>query len=109
MTTFTWTIANLEYTNDDSKGVVVAHYRVDGVDGEYTMGAYGTQSFTPDPTAEGFVAFEALTEADVIAWVKESLGGDEKVAEIEDAIQQKIEEQKNPPVVSGLPWINESL
>ena len=100
MTQFKWTIANLEYTNDDSKGVVVAHYRVDGVDGEYSMGAYGTQSFTPDPEADGYVAFEALTEADVIAWVQNAVDKDA----VESAIQAKIDEQKNPATVSGLPW-----
>jgi len=104
VTTFTWTIANLEYTNDDAKGVVVAHYRVDGVDGEHTMGAYGSQSFTPDPSADGYVAFADLTEATVVGWVQEALGGAEKVGEIEAAIQAKIDEQKNPTVVSGLPW-----
>lgn len=107
MTTFTWTIANLEYTNDDAQGVVVAHYRVDGVDGEHTMGAYGTQSFTPDPSADGYIAFADLTEATVVGWVQEALGGAEKVAEIEAAIQAKIDEQKNPTVLAGLPWASE--
>ena len=104
MTTFTWSISNLEYTNDDNKGVVVAHYRVDGVDVEHSASAYGTQSFTPDPEADGYIAFADLTEATVIGWVQEALGGAEKVGEIEAAIQAKIDEQKNPTVVSGLPW-----
>ena len=101
MTDFTWTIANLERTNDDAKGVVVAHYRVDG---EHTMGAYGTQSFTPDPSADGYVAFADLTEATVVGWVQSALGGAEKVAEIEAAIQAKIDEVKNPTVVAEVPW-----
>ena len=104
MTTFTWTIANLERTNDDAKGVVVAHYRVDGVDGEHTMGAYGSQSFTPDPSADGYVAFADLTEATVVGWVQNALGGAEKVAEIETALQGRIDEQRSPATVSGLPW-----
>jgi len=104
MTTFTWTIANLERTNDDAKGVVVAHYRCDGVDGEHSIGAYGSQSFTPDPEADGYVAFADLTEATVVGWVQNALGGAEKVAEIEAAIQAKIDEQKNPTVVAEVPW-----
>jgi hypothetical protein len=104
MTTFTWTIANLERTNDDAKGVVVAHYRVDGVDGEHTMGAYGSQSFTPDPSADDYVAFADLTEATVVGWVQNALGGAEKVAEIETALQGRIDEQRSPATVSGLPW-----
>jgi len=107
MTTFTWTIANLERTNDDAQGVVVAHYRVNGVDGEHTMGAYGTQSFTPDSEADGYVAFADLTEATVVGWVQNALGGAEKVAEIEAAIQAKIDEVKNPTVVAEIPWAAE--
>jgi len=101
--TYNWTIGNLERNTSDN-GVVVAHYRVDAVDGEYTAGAYGTQSFTPDPTADDFIAFDDLTEADVIGWVQNALGGAEKVAEIEAALQAKIDEDKNPTVVAGLPW-----
>ena len=107
MTTFTWTIANLEYTNDADKGVVVAHYRVDAVDGEYTAGAYGSMGFTPDASADGFIAFDSLTEATVVGWVQEAIGGAEKVAEIQAALQAKIDEDKNPTVVAGLPWITE--
>ena len=104
MTDFTWSISNLERTNDADQGVVVAHYRVDGVDGEHTMGAYGTQSFTPDPSADGYVAFADLTEATVVGWVQNALGGAEKVGEIEAAIQAKIDEVKNPTVVAEVPW-----
>lgn len=106
MTTYTWTIANLERNTADG-GVVVAHYRVDAVDGEYTAGAYGSMGFTPDASADGFIAFDSLTEATVIGWVQEAIGGAEKVAEIEAALQAKIDEDKNPTVVAGLPWITE--
>ena len=102
MTTYTWTIAQLERNTADG-GVVVAHYRVDAVDGEYTIGAYGTQSFTPDASADDFVAFEYLTEEIVIGWVKDAFGA-EKVSEIEAALAAKIDEQKNPTVVAGTPW-----
>ena len=101
--TFTWSVPMMERTNDDNKGVTIVHYRCDGVDGEHTMGAYGTQSFTPDPSADDYVAFADLTEATVVGWVQNALGGAEKVAEIEAAIQAKIEEQKNPTVVAEVP------
>jgi len=68
------------------------------------MGAYGTQSFAPDPSADGYVAFDDLTEATVVGWVQNALGGAEKVAEIEAAIQAKIDEVKNPTVVAEIPW-----
>lgn len=104
MANYNWSIANLERTNDSDKVVTIAHYRVDGVDGEHTMGAYGTMNFEGTPSDDGFIAFESLTEADVIGWVKEALGGAEKVAEIEAQIQAKIDEQKNPPLVAEIPW-----
>jgi len=100
--TITWSIANLERNTSDG-GVVVAHYRVDGVDGEISQGAYGTISFTPDATSDGFVAFNDLTEATVIGWIKDSFGA-EKVTEIEDAVTAKIDELANPTTESGLPW-----
>jgi hypothetical protein len=105
MTTFNWKVSQLERTNDSDKGVVVVHYRVDAVDGEFTSGAYGTLSFTPDPSASGFIAFDDLTESDVIGWVKDEFGA-EKVTEIESALQSKIDEQKNPATVAELPWSN---
>jgi len=103
MATFNWKVSQLERTNDSDKGVVVVHYRVDAVDGDFTSGAYGTLNFTPNPSDSGFIAFDNLTETDVIGWVKSEFGA-EKVTEIENALTAKIEEQKNPTVVSGLPW-----
>lgn len=97
------TIAQLERTL--SSGVVCnIHYRFDLVDGDYSKGAYGTVSVTGDPNADGFVAFEDLTEETVKAWVVNALGGQEKVDEIEAALQAKIEEDKNPTSSVGMPW-----
>ena len=101
-----FSIANLE-SNVSDGGVVVAHYRINLVDGEYSSGAYGTINFTPDSTADGFTPYADLTEAQVIEWVKEALGGDEKLAEIEAALQAKIDEQKTPATTSGMPWVTE--
>ena len=102
MTTFTWTIANLERTNDADQGVVVAHWRVTGTDGDHSASAYGTQSFTPDPTADGYVAFADLTEADVLAWVWNQ--AEDWKTDTESAIQAKIDALANPTTMSGMPW-----
>ena len=103
MTTFTWTIANLEYNNDADQGVVVAHWRVTGTDGDHSASAYGTQSFTPDPTADGYVAYADLTEEMVIGWVQNAVDKDATEA----SIAAKIEAQKAPATLSGLPWAAE--
>jgi hypothetical protein len=99
MTTYNWTIANLEHNVADG-GVIVAHWRVSAEDGDYTASAYGTASFTPDPSAAGFVPYADLTEADVLAWVYGSVDKDE----MEANLAQQIEDQKAPATQSGLPW-----
>ena len=94
-----WSIAQLERNADDN-GVVIAHWRVSAVDGDFTASSYGTCSWTPEPSTEGFVPFEELTEAMVIEWVKGSLD----VEVIEESLASQIEEQKAPKVIAGTPW-----
>lgn len=95
----TWTIANLERDAADG-GVMVAHWRVSAVDGDYTASSYGTCSFDYDATADGFIAFEALTEADVITWVQAQVDAES----IEAALAADIAEQQAPATIIGLPW-----
>lgn len=95
----TWTIANLERNTDDG-GVVVAHWRCTAEDGEYTASSYGTVGFTPDASADGFIAFDALTEADVLGWVYAEVDQ----AETEAALDANIAEQKTPATTDGVPW-----
>jgi hypothetical protein len=104
MTTYNWTIAQLD-RQTDTGGVVTAHWRVTAVEGDYSASAYGTAGFTPDPDAPNFVPFEQLTEADVLAWVWASMDKDATEA----SLATQIETQKNPPVVSGLPWSNNQV
>jgi len=98
-----WSIAQLERNTADG-GVTVAHWRVSAEEtvGEetYSGSAYGTCGFTPDATADGFVAFDALTEADVLAWVWDSVDKDAT----ESSLTQKIEADKNPVTTTGTPW-----
>jgi hypothetical protein len=99
----TWTIANLERNVADG-GVTVAHWRVTEEEtvGEdtFTASAYGTVGFTPDPDADGFVAYDSLTEATVLGWVHAEV--DQAVTEA--ALTAKIEADKNPVTGSGMPW-----
>tara|TARA_R110000782_G_scaffold151281_1_gene243979 strand:- start:84 stop:377 length:294 start_codon:yes stop_codon:yes gene_type:complete len=95
----TWTIATLERNTSDG-GVVVAHWQVTEQDGDYTASAYGTCGFTPDASAAGFVPFEQLTEADVLAWVYAAVDKDATEA----ALTANIEQQKAPATETGVPW-----
>ena len=102
-----WTIAQLERNTTDN-GVIVAHWRVTAEEtvgtGDdavtYTASSYSTCGFNPDPASPDFVAYEDLTEADVLAWVYESVDKDATEA----ALTANIEEQKNPVTETGLPW-----
>ena len=95
----TWTIAQLERNTSDG-GVVVAHWRATLTDGDYSASSYGTAGFTPDPESPDFVPFESLTEADVLAWVYESVDKDAT----EESLASQIEDQKAPQTVAGTPW-----
>ena len=101
-TTYAWKIAQLERETDDGY-VFTAHYTVDANDGTYNAGAYGSVGFErPD----NLIPYADLTEEVVISWVKEALGGDEKVAEIEAALQEQLDQQRNPTKAAGVPWAN---
>jgi hypothetical protein len=100
VTEFTWAIANLERETDDGF-VFTAHYTVAANDGTYSSSAYGSIGFQrPD----NLIPFADLTQELVVGWVKEALGGDEKVAEIQAALQAQIDEQRAPSKAAGVPW-----
>jgi len=102
-TAFTWAVANLERETSDGY-VYTAHYTVSANDGTYSSGAYGSIGLER-PEGE-LIPFSELTESLVIGWVKEKLGGEEKVAEIEAALQAQLDEQRQPTKAAGLPWVN---
>ena len=95
----TWTIANLERNLADG-GVTVAHWRCTKEDGDFSASSYGTCGFTPDPTASDYIAYNSLTEANVLAWVHAEVDKDATEA----ALTAKIEADKNPTSASGVPW-----
>ena len=94
----TWTISTLERNTDD--GVVVAHWRASDADGEHSGSSYGTCGFTPDPDADGYVAYDSLTEETVIGWVKADVDADA----IEASIAAQIADSKAPAISTGVPW-----
>jgi hypothetical protein len=95
----TWTISTLERNTADG-GVTVAHWRVSEVDGDYSASAYGTVGFTPDASAEGYIAYGVLVEDTVLNWVWEQVDKDA----IEASLTANIELQKNPVTADGVPW-----
>jgi hypothetical protein len=96
--TNTWAIANLERNVADGK-VTTIHYTVTATDGTYQASAYGSIGVDGDITTP----FKDLTADIVIGWVKDHFGAD-KVAEIEQALAEQIEQQRAPKTAAGLPW-----
>jgi len=97
--TTVWQISQMERTLADG-GVVVCHWRATAVDGDFSASSYGTCGFTPDPSASDFIAYDSLTEADVIGWVQAELDQDA----IEASLAARIEADKNPTQAAGVPW-----
>lgn len=100
-TEFTWNIAQMERTLAD--GVVYTlHYTIEAFDGTYRSSAYGSIGLEA-PEEDALVPYADLTQEMVTDWLLDKLG-DEKVAEIEAALQSQIDEQKTPSKGTGMPW-----
>jgi hypothetical protein len=105
--TITWKIANLEREIADGF-VYTGHYTVSAESDQlkpdgtpYTSGAYGSVGFQ---RPGDLIPFADLTEDQVVNWVKEALGGDEKVAEIEAQLEARLAELISPSKINGVPW-----
>jgi hypothetical protein len=101
-TTFTWKISNAERTLSNGM-ITTLHYTIEAFDGAYRTGAYGSIGLDPADEDE-MIAYADLDEATCVEWVKEKIGGDEKVEAIEGQLQAQIDQQKTPIIGTGLPW-----
>ena len=102
-TEFTWKIEDCE--RDPATGAItVAHWRCIGVndaDDTLTGTSYGTHSIPKAPEGAPFVAYEDVTEEQVLAWCFAS--GLDK-AEREAIVQKQIDAKRTPELVTGTPW-----
>jgi hypothetical protein len=99
-----WSINSLEHNTADG-GVIIAHWECTDSetvgDQTYRARAVGTCTFTPDPSADDFIAYKDLTAEVVLEWcwadeLNQSL--------VELSLASQIEEQKTPTIKKGLPW-----
>lgn len=100
-TTISWDIANLERETSDGY-VYTAHYTITANDGTYQAGAYGSIDLE---RPENLIPYSSLTKVIVVGWVKDKLTA-EKVADIETALENQIDEQHQPAKASGIPWVH---
>ena len=95
-----WKIEELEYNNDSDKGVTVAHWSCTYTTGSFSFRRIGTVGLTPIPTSSGYIAYDSLTEADVLGWVHQSVDS----GSISSSIADSINEQITPTSLKGMPW-----
>ena len=100
MSTITWKVNTLSRTLSTGR-VNSVHYAVDARsdDEVYSAGAYGELPLEGDVTT----AYADLDEATVVGWVKAALGED-KVAEVNAALEARLTEQATPTTGTGVPW-----
>lgn len=108
----TWKILNIEYENTYNNLEKVARnvwWYVYAQDSEGNFGStHGNSQLNfLEVSSETFTDFETLTEAQVIAWVKASLG-EEQVSKIENFILYRVSEKAVQLRGTGLPssWSN---
>ena len=99
--TTTFKISQMDRLTSDGF-VVTVHWTASQTDGDYTASTYSTVGFTEQPD-QSLIPYEDLTEAQVVEWVKASLG-EEGVAAIDTALANNIADQKAPKVAAGVPW-----
>ena len=106
--TYSWNVAQLErHTAAAGEGldgiVYTVHYTISAEDGTYNSSAYGSVGLDAPEEGDPIIPFSDLDSAIVLDWTKEKLGGDEKVAEIEAALEAQIANQHAPVSAAGFP------
>lgn len=98
MNTYTWKINAVDcYTSKDGLEKVAynVHWSYFATDGEHTASMIGVQSIgEPDP--ENFVAFEELTEEQVVEWISATMD----VEKMQENLDKQIADLVAPKVVT---------
>ena len=97
--TYTWTIPQVDRTIANG-GINTIHWRCSAVEGDHSVGSYGTVGCSPDPSASDFIAYDSVSEANCIAWVQADVGKDDT----ESGLAAQIATLKTPVTGSETPW-----
>lgn len=104
MTTITWAVSQMDcypQAEGETDVVFTVHWNCSGVDGEYSGYVYSTQAVAYT-AGTPYTPYADLTQDQVLGWIWSS-GVDKDATEA--AVQQQIDNQINPPVVTPpLPW-----
>ena len=96
MTSFIWTINDLERTTADGF-VILAKFGCTANDGTNTAGMTSAVNWTQDP-GKPIIPYEDLTEEIVLGWVKEA------ASDTEANLQVTLDLLAAPTQAAGMPW-----
>lgn len=103
----TWTINSLlvkPQADGFTDVVYIVQWLASDTDGTH-QARRGGKTEVPAPAGGSFTPFDQLTEAEVVGWVKSSLGPGQVVA-VEADLNVQIMYLQQPPVTSPpLPWV----
>lgn len=104
---YVWTVQRIKTKTDAQDREDSVHqvdWLVQGWDTDGNEGYYEGSSVLSSDDTEGFTAFDQLTEAKVVSWLKDIISEDE-YARIDREILDCIEYSKRPSTVKdALPW-----
>ena len=105
--TVTWSIVDMK-RDVASGGVKLVYWQcvaADDTNTECSAVESGKLQLEPDADADGFVAYDDLTEATVLGWVKDYLGED-AVSAMETQRTEKVAAQvaRKTSEANGTPW-----
>ena len=92
----------INLTRNSDGGVTSVNFRVSKTSGDHEEFLTISTEFTPDSSAEGFIAYTDLTKQNVIDWITNKLHTEGFEADLDGKLALKT----NPPLV-GVPWPEE--
>jgi hypothetical protein len=102
----TWSINQLDYSissGGETNVVNNIHWDCTDADADGNAGrTYGAQAIPTDDLSS-FIAYDDITEAKAVTWVKAALG-DDGVSDQEASVASQIAVLKTPVNGSGKPW-----
>jgi hypothetical protein len=111
--TTTWSVTDMTHVDADG-GVIKAYWScvaTSDTTPSYTASEGGKLICTYDASAAGYIAYDALTEADVLGWIYDSLKVDSETAaqakkRIEDNRKARVQGQIDRAATqdTGVPW-----
>ena len=98
--TYTWAVTSIKKDPNDS--VVQTYWTKTGTDDDDNTGTFsGATPFEADPSAEGYIPFADLTEADVLGWIQSIV-----VGSYEEHVNAQIQKQIDANLIAetAMPW-----